>query len=435
MRPPRPMLLTRRTVLAALPAACAKGFDAESGAEGGAPPDAASLAAAGPTRAGGLTRFYRALADLDAGKRQAPVVVLQLGDSHTANDAFGSRMREVLQSRFGAAGRGLLPPGIPFQTYAPTSVRVTADAGWRAVRSMDATSPGLFGLSGLRQRAVAPGAAMSLEADAEGGLGRAEVEVLRQPGGGSLEVETDGRRASLIETNGERPEAAFLRLPTKAGSRQVTLRAMGDGPVEVLSWSASRASSGLLYANLGTIGATVRLLNLWDPDIVRLELEHLRPSLLLIAFGTNEGFSPALDPDYGRGYAAAVRQLLASAPAASVLVMGPPDGDWRAQRDGGLAAPCSDAVPGREDWRKPPHLAAIRAAQRRAAEANGWAFWDWSEAMGGDCAMHEWTQLDPPLAQPDHVHLRAAGYRRTADALLSTLLAGYEHARARPGAT
>ena len=397
--------------------------------------DPATLAAAGPVGVGGLARFHRALADLDAGRRQAPVVALQLGDSHTANDAFGSRMREVLQSRFGAAGRGLLPPGIPFRTYAPTSVRVTANAGWRAVRSMDAASPGPFGLSGLRQRAVAPGAAMSLEPDAEGGLGRAEVEVLMQPGGGSLEVEVDGRRAGRIETDGARAEAVFLKLPTRAGSLQVTLRAVGDGPVELLSWSASRASPGLLYANLGTIGATARLMGRWDPDIVRTELEHLRPSLLLIAFGTNEGFSPDPDPDYGRDYAAAVRRLLASAPAASVLVMGPPDGDWRAQRDGGLAASCSDAVPGRGDWSKPPHLAAIRAAQRRAAEANGWAYWDWSEAMGGDCAMHEWTQLDPPLAQPDHVHLRAAGYRRTADKLLSTLLAGYGRAGAKPGAT
>jgi lysophospholipase L1-like esterase len=207
------------------------------------------------------------------------------------------------------------------------------------------------------------------------------------------------------------------------------LRTVGDGPVELLSWSAARGGSGVLYANLGTIGATVRLMNRWSPEVVRVELEHLRPSLLLIAFGTNEGFRPDPDPGYGERYAAAVRRLWAAAPSASVLVMGPPDGDWPARRGGGLPAPCADTGPGRENWRKPPQLGAVREAQRRAADVNGWAYWDWSSAMGGDCAMHAWTQLDPPLGQPDHVHLHAEGYRKTADALLARLLDGYNRVR------
>jgi lysophospholipase L1-like esterase len=43
--------------------------------------------------------------------------------------------------------------------------------------------------------------------------------------------------------------------------------------------------------------------------------------------------------------------------------------------------------------------------------------------------MHAWTQLDPPLGQPDHVHLHAEGYRKTADALLARLLDGYNRVR------
>jgi lysophospholipase L1-like esterase len=211
----------------------------------------------------------------------------------------------------------------------------------------------------------------------------------------------------------------------------VALRTLGDGPVDLLSWSAARAAPGLIYANLGTISATIRLINRWSPEVTRIELDHFRPSLLVIAFGTNEGFRSDPDPGYGEDFTAAVRRLMALAPAASILIMGPPDGDWPAHRAGGLPADCPDKFHDRAEWHKPAWLEATREAQRRAAEANGWAFFDWSAAMGGPCAMDAWSSLDPPLAQPDHVHLRAAGYRRTADALLATLLDGYDRSRGR----
>ena len=45
------------------------------------------------------------------------VAILQIGDSHTANDSFSGRMRELFQARFGDAGRGVLPPGVPNAGY------------------------------------------------------------------------------------------------------------------------------------------------------------------------------------------------------------------------------------------------------------------------------------------------------------------------------
>jgi lysophospholipase L1-like esterase len=419
-----PLPLTRREIVrAAIPATL-------TAANCAAGPRRAMHEEQQPNTVRGMTAFHRALAELETGRRRHPVTILQLGDSHTANDAFGRRVREVLQDRFGTAGRGLLPPGVPFRSYAPSLVRVTADPGWRAIGSLDASNPGPFGISGLRQRAVAAGATMTLQTEAPDGLARAEVEILMQPDGGALIVEVDGRRTGIIATGAPRARPAFVQLPTGATDRRVALRAVGDGPVELLSWSAARASPGVLYANLGTIGATIRLIHRWDLSIVRYELDHLRPSLLLIAFGTNEAFRSSWDPGYGAAFGAAVGRLSVGRPRMSILIMGPPDGDWPASRDGGLPAPCPDGEPDRDRWRKPPHLSAVRKAHRRAAEANGWAFWDWSAAMGGDCAMHRWTQLDPPLGQPDHVHLRAEGYTRTADALARLLLASYDRARA-----
>jgi len=63
--------------------------------------------------AAALRPFFTALAQLDMKRTRQAVRILQIGDSHTANDAFSGRMRERLQSRFGAAGLGWLPAGIP----------------------------------------------------------------------------------------------------------------------------------------------------------------------------------------------------------------------------------------------------------------------------------------------------------------------------------
>lgn len=394
------------------------------GAERSAP-----TAAADPLRP--LRPFFASLAASEQGGAREPVLLLQLGDSHTANDSFGTRMREVLQQRFGAAGRGPMAPGVPFRTYNPSLMRVSADAGWQAIGSLSAASPGPFGIAGVRQRADRAGAALTLETLVDGGLAAAEVEVLRRPGGGSLSIEVDGSPAGQIATGLPMTQAEFVKLPTGPDTRAITLRAAGDGPVELLSWSAARRGPGVLYANLGTIGATIETTARWDAAIVQTELTRLRPALLLIAFGTNEGFRPELDTAaYEATFAARVAALRAAAGGPSVLVMGPPDGDWPARRAGPGAAECADGTPGRDAWRKPPFLAAVRAAQARAAAANGWSFWDWARAMGGDCAMHRWATQDPPLAAADHVHLRTAGYRITADALLRELLDGYARGRA-----
>ena len=56
--------------------------------------------------------------------------------------------------------------------------------------------PGPFGITGLRQHADGP-AEMTLSADDPGDLDRAEIEVLRQPGGGTLDVELETGRPCL----------------------------------------------------------------------------------------------------------------------------------------------------------------------------------------------------------------------------------------------
>jgi lysophospholipase L1-like esterase len=389
----------RLTIAAAVLALCASCSDPVA-----APPHP------GPNLATPLLPFYQAL---DAG---GSVAVLQIGDSHTANDAFSGRMRTLLQDRFGDAGRGMLPPGIPFRTYNPAQVTVTA-SGWRVVSSMDAHTPGPFGLSALRQSADGR-AEMTLQAYEPGGIDDISIEALGQPDGGTIEARPDSGPVVSLSTDRAHRQPLWLTLPNAQG---VTLRTKGDGPVDLLSWTALRHHAGVTYSNLGTIGATADLIGRWDPGFVTAELSRLHPALILVAFGTNEGFRDDLDIQaYKTAYAARLRLLHDAAPKSAILVIGPPDGSRHAASDAASACP-SDS----RRWTIPPRLPEVREAQRQVAHAAGYYFWDWSAAMGGPCSMPQWAAMDPPMAASDHVHLLTLGYRATADKLFAEIMQGY----------
>jgi lysophospholipase L1-like esterase len=201
--------------------------------------------------------------------------------------------------------------------------------------------------------------------------------------------------------------------------------------VDVLAWTVTRGRRGVFYANLGTVGASVDLMDTWDPGLLRQDLAHLAPSLIVLAFGTNEGFRDSTDPaGYAAIFANRLRELHAAAPGAALLVLGPPDGYRRRGKKSTAPPACGDP-----NWTEPPNLAPIREVQRSVAAREGAYFWDWQAAMGGACSMLRWAATKPPMAAPDHVHLFEPGYQATAEALFRAIMDGYERYRAlRPAA-
>ncbi len=66
-----------------------------------------------------------------------------------------------------------------------------------------------------------------------------------------------------------------------------------------------------------------------------------------------------------------------------------------------------------------------REAQRRAAAAEGAAFWDWSARMGGPCAAHRLSRPEVKLMRGDHLHFTSEGGDRIAALLAADLVAAY----------
>jgi lysophospholipase L1-like esterase len=393
------------------------------------PPQAPVVAAPNRTPPTGadapLLPFFQALDGL-AAPGAAPVTILQIGDSHTANDSFSSRMRDRLQQRFGSAGRGELQPGIPFRWYRPENISVQA-SGFTTFSSFRPQDQGPFGIAAVRQHAAQPADALLTVTNGPP-VTTVDVELLTQPGGGTVQITAPGAPPRNFATNGAgNAEYATVQFPT--GATSISLHTNGDGPVDWLGWSISSGTPGIFYANLGTPGATIDILDRWDPAILRMELARLHPALILFAFGTNEAFKPSFDPvSYQANYAAKLALLHQDAPGATIIAIAPPDGQRARTRRGPPPGDMCDAK-----WGIPPYLAQVRAVQRVAAAQENAYFWDWSAAMGGPCAMARWADAVPQLGGPDHVHMRTAGYEITADVLFTKLMRAFDRYRGVPG--
>ena len=410
--------------------------------------------AAIPVDAASLAPFFEDLLALEQGSAAEPVVIIQLGDSHTAGDRFTSHLRDRFQQRFGRAGRGVIPAGDAYPHFDPTLVRVAQSDGWAALSSFPQNPGGLFGHSGHRLVGGGGGASLTLASTETEGFNRAILGIVLHPSGGSFQVSVDGVPVHAQSTRGERIRAGHLELPTPPGSRQMTLISAGDGPVELLYWGIERTSAGIIVDSHGVVGASLGIIETWDTGTVQWGLGQRQPSLIILAYGTNEAF--AADFDRATYTALVERQysLIEQAAAdAAILVVGPPDanrlpracwgddlsdtaldyacaalseaeqGDYAARFGEAAADPICR-------WHPPPNLAVVRAVQQSVATARGHLYWDWSTVMGGACGVHEWAAADPPLAFFDHVHLQPDGYALSADRLFADLMGLYAQFRA-----
>ena len=345
-----------------------------------------------------LERLYRSQ---QAGSSE-PLRVLQYGDSHTASDDWCGAIRSELQSKLGDGGPGFIHPGHPFEGYRRFDSKGTQSRGWRAEGLLSREGDGLFGLSGVRLSTGRAGETLTL--DAEGSA----VELLywMQADGGAVSIEDNGAPLGVVETAGE-TGPGFWRQPLPAGAHHLVLRTQSAAPVTVFGWTLEK-TGGLTWETLGINGAQADLLLLWNEPLLKAQIAHRDPALIVLAYGTNEARrSDWTFESYQETFRQVLKRLRAAAPLASVLVIGAPDQSIR--------------VKGR--WAALDGVDRIVAAQREAALAEGCAFWNLRMAMGGKGSMKQWVTAG--LAQGDFVHLTATGYRLWGESLSQLLLQDY----------
>ena len=350
-----------------------------------------------------LVPFFEQLYRHQSGALPGPVHVLHYGDSHTAADEWTSDLRELFQQKFGDGGSGYTLPGRPYKGYRHVSVKTGSTRGWRTEGVTGKLGDGLHGLGGISMSASKPHESIYLLAEGEA----FELYYLRQPGGGSFELYDNGELVERVSTGGD-AAPAYYRIETDPGLHRLEVETTDRAPVRLFGWTADKAA-GVTYEPLGINGASAPMILEWNEDVLDSNIARRNPALIVLAYGTNEaGRKDWTVETYKEVFTRILERIRKAAPTATILVIGPPDRYIRT----------------RKGWVALESVDTIVEAQRQAALAQGCAFWDLRAKMGGKGAMRQWVLAG--MAQADHVHFTAPGYRRIGAAVFRDLMGQYE---------
>ncbi|MBI5537398.1 MAG: hypothetical protein HY898_32040 [Deltaproteobacteria bacterium] len=359
-----------------------------------------------------LPRFFQSLGALRSKSRDHHVRVLWLGDSHTQADVWTAALRNALQGKFGKGGPGFVHIGWASKHYRHGGVTIRVEGKWRRVPSglvsVRKVDDGIFGLGGVRLVPDSQGAKSSIAVDANHVPGKVRFDV-------AFRLPDAGDALSITATGGPAVQAtqkdADAGLPNAV--RHVLLESPGPGgTIEVMPTSGSpelmgviieSSEPGVVVDTLGLNGARYATALAYDEASWVREVARRAPDLVIMAYGSNESSDGKIRPDR---HAALVEQLIArvraAAPSAECLVFGPIDRGGKSYEEA---------------------VEELNGAQRAAASKAGCAFWSGQTAMGGKGSMTKWEAEEPPLAQPDLLHLTSKGYERLGNMLARDILA------------
>lgn len=416
-----------------------------------------------------LTRFLGLLDGLETGNTHRPINIVILGDSHTASDTWTATFRRNIVARFGGSGRGYAYPGSPWRHFRQLDMGYSQSSGWQTHHVLRSEFEGAVGFGGLR---------LSSDPEEEASLSRSrcnncndeyfEVYFVRQPEGGSftltlmaeLAEEEEPPAPDLVvdtQSSGEDDYSlARVMLPIE-GDRpaRLELRTRGDGPVDIIGMSSAADVPGVRVESFGLNGAQLRHFLKPQEDHFSADLAARQPDLVVLAFGSNEAFSPSYGPNsrvssdcddmdslsdapeceprpleahplLAQHAQALLERVRAAAPEADCLFVLPPD--LIPTRD---EPECYEVdVPGIDEpvciadppWR----FQIVQQTLAEVAEEAGCQYWDAQAAMGGPGSMRVWMAKEPALGAPDGVHLSFPGYALIGDGMFYDLMEALE---------
>ena len=350
--------------------------------------------------------------------------ILQIGDSHTAADLFTGEIRKELQARYGDGGAGYVDVGQPHPGVRSAVLKTSVSEGWTYNALQKSGDASRFYLSGFDAETSRSGERLVFTSPRPIPYDVIEIEFVASPGSGSVDISLDDLppiHRSLVSAKRDRIVERLL--PEGSGPRQISrlsITTAENKPVIVSSVSVVNTTYGVSYSNVGYPGATIDIVNKFDPRLFGHELQRINPQIVVLAFGTNEGFNDNLDlAAYRERYLNVIGMIRKNLPMARIVIIGPADGN---RVSGSRRAETGDTYEASCPWPTPPKLRGVRNVQRQIAEEESIPFWDWAGIMAPKCGAHAWFTANPRLMAADHVHFTAEGYKTSGRAFAEFLM-------------
>ncbi len=350
--------------------------------------------------------FYTTLAGGERGRGGGPTRVSFYGDSVSATDALPGRLRARLQDVFGDGGPGFIHAVKPHRYNDTEAVNRRSSGSWRTWGvSLANVGDHLYGAG--NSTAEGTGSIRVTPRTPSGKISSVDLYYLAQPGGGIAEL-TVGDAKATIDTAAEHKVARFHHVMVPDGSYQVAVAARGK--VRLFGMALER-DAGIVVDNMALVSCTAKTMLVNLAEHWKNQLAHRDANLIVIMLGTNEAqwvAGATAMAEYEQTWHDLLVPIRAGRPQAACLVMSPLDQ--------------AEATDGKLRSRR--GVPRMVAAQRRAAQAAGCAYWDTFTWMGGSGAAITWHKRG--LLGSDFQHMSRKGTAKVADGLADALFSGYK---------
>lgn len=349
--------------------------------------------------------FYRSLEAARAKSLGRALRVSWYGDSVVASDSLPGKLRNRLQTELGDGGPGFVYAVPPHRFCGHESITRSGGENWLTYAiSTTHTGDGFYGPGGSTAETDSGTTGFKINTAP---VTTAELYYLQQPGGGNAILKADGAEVARTSTAAKTKAGAWITASAPKGAKKFELR--GEGKTRVFGLSLEN-TTGAVVDNFGIVNVNAKTFTTHSQAAYIAQLQHRSADLIIIMIGANE--AQWLKPgdkamkDYQGHYEKVLAPVRKARPDASCLVMSPTD----------------EAEPKDNGYQSRPVIAAIVDAQRKAAHAQGCAFYSSFDWMGGTGSALKWFKKR--LISSDMIHLTTAGATKMSHGLFDALMAG-----------
>jgi alginate O-acetyltransferase complex protein AlgI len=332
--------------------------------------------------------------------------IIYYGDSQIEGDRMTSYLRMSLRKISGGSGPGMFLPVMPIMYTKTTAIR--SSPNWKRYNYLSYSKKEIshrkFGpfMTICRylpegQTAASPVKAWvrvkpSLQADSSASVyDNLRILFRNTEGDVIIVVRADGRvvlNDSLVKAD------TISELSCRLGNAsEVEVEFSGTVSPDIYGISIE-SKNGLVIDNIPQRGSAGLEFTMVDRSNLAESFRLLGPDLVILQYGLNVVKSVRKDYTYyEKGLAMQLDHLENLLPGVPVILMGLTD---MASREG-------DSI------RSYANIPSIIAAQKKATSGNEAIFWNAWRVMGGNSSIIRWSEMKPPLAQKDLVHLTYDG--------------------------
>jgi lysophospholipase L1-like esterase len=358
-----------------------------------------------------LTPFFNKLLKLEDGDTNQ-MNILHIGDSHIQADFLTREVRKNLQQRFGNAGRGLVFPLRVAGTNEPADYRSSSNVGWQVARINSQANFPDPGISSISMRSDEAGAYFDFTTFNHDDLDYSFDEVTLIHTKDSLQYDcrfTDSplKFGFLMSARPIEPDENTTLVKFPKPSNYLRIQAeqteAGQNSCIVNGVILKKSQPGVFYHSVGINGAHFSDYN--RNPLFFNQLKVIKPDLVIISLGTNEGANIKIAEEEMIASATAMIQAIRNFdPKTCILIATPADDYFRKKY-------------------KNPYLELVQRALLKTATLENTACWDFYTISGGYGSCTEWRKA--ALLQRDGVHYNKQGYALQGELLYKALINSY----------